>query len=81
MESDVVEINLHGTKMRKGGQQHAPAAFTPFSYETQVIPNGTSSQTPISEPRLIRKSAWSENCKWYNSLPLGAVISLFYEPV
>jgi hypothetical protein len=22
--------------------------------------------------------AWSENCKWYNSLPLGAVISLFF---
>jgi hypothetical protein len=22
-------------------------------------------------------AAWSENCKWYSSLPLGAVISLF----
>jgi hypothetical protein len=26
-------------------------------------------------------AAWSENCKWYSSLPLGAVISLFYESV
>jgi len=25
-------------------------------------------------------AAWSENCKWYSSLPLGAVVSLFYEP-
>jgi hypothetical protein len=22
-------------------------------------------------------AAWSENCKWYSSLPLGAVVSLF----
>jgi hypothetical protein len=26
-------------------------------------------------------AAWSENCTWYSSLPLGAVISLFYESV
>jgi hypothetical protein len=26
-------------------------------------------------------AAWSENCKWYNSLPLGAVVSLFCESV
>jgi hypothetical protein len=24
-------------------------------------------------------AAWNENCKWYNSLPLGAVVSLFCE--
>jgi hypothetical protein len=24
-------------------------------------------------------AAWSENCKWYSSLPLGAVVSLFCE--
>jgi hypothetical protein len=24
-------------------------------------------------------AAWSENCKWYSSLPLGAVVSLFWE--
>jgi hypothetical protein len=22
-------------------------------------------------------ATWSENCKWYSSLPLGAVVSLF----
>jgi hypothetical protein len=26
-------------------------------------------------------AAWRENCKWYSSLPLGAVVSLFYESV
>jgi hypothetical protein len=26
-------------------------------------------------------AAWSENCKWYSFLPLGAVVSLFYESV
>jgi hypothetical protein len=26
-------------------------------------------------------AACSENCKWYNYLPLGAVVSLFYESV
>jgi hypothetical protein len=24
-------------------------------------------------------AAWSENCKWYSSLPVGAVVSLFCE--
>jgi hypothetical protein len=26
-------------------------------------------------------AAWRENCKWYNCLPLGAVVSLFCESV
>jgi hypothetical protein len=26
-------------------------------------------------------AVWSENCKWYSSLPLRAVVSLFYESV
>jgi hypothetical protein len=28
-------------------------------------------------PKVSGLAAWSENCKWYNSLPLGAVGSLF----
>jgi len=35
--------------------------------------------------RLYQKvsglAAWNENCKWYSSLPLGAVVSLFSESV
>jgi hypothetical protein len=28
-------------------------------------------------PKVPGLTAWSENCKWYSSLPLGAVVSLF----
>jgi hypothetical protein len=31
-------------------------------------------------PKIFGLAAWSENCKWYSSLPLGAVVSLFCEP-
>jgi hypothetical protein len=30
-------------------------------------------------PKVSRLAAWSDSCKWYSSLPLGAVISLFCE--
>jgi hypothetical protein len=32
-------------------------------------------------PKVSGLAAWSENFKWYSSLPLGAVVSLFYESV
>jgi len=32
-------------------------------------------------PKVSRLATWSENCKWYSSLPLGAVVSLFCESV
>jgi hypothetical protein len=32
-------------------------------------------------PKVSGLVAWSENCKWYSSLPLGTVLSLFYESV
>jgi hypothetical protein len=32
-------------------------------------------------PKVSGLVAWSENCKWYSSLPLGAVVSLYYESV
>jgi len=32
-------------------------------------------------PKVSGLAAGSQNCKWYSSLPLGAVISLFYESV
>jgi hypothetical protein len=32
-------------------------------------------------PKLSGLVVWSENCKWYNSLPLGAVVLLFSESV
>jgi hypothetical protein len=32
-------------------------------------------------PKVSGLAAWRENCKWYSSLPLGAVVSLFCESV
>jgi hypothetical protein len=32
-------------------------------------------------PKVSGLAAWSENCKWYSSLPLRAVVSLFCESV
>jgi hypothetical protein len=32
-------------------------------------------------PKVSGLAAWSENCKWYSSLPLGAVVSLFCDSV
>jgi L-ribulose-5-phosphate 3-epimerase UlaE len=32
-------------------------------------------------PKVSGLAAWSENYKWYNSLPLGAVVLLFCESV
>jgi hypothetical protein len=32
-------------------------------------------------PKVSGLAAWNKNCKWYSSLPPGAVVSLFYEPV
>jgi hypothetical protein len=32
-------------------------------------------------PKVSGLAAWSDNCKWYCSLPLGTVVSLFFESV
>jgi hypothetical protein len=32
-------------------------------------------------PEVSGLAAWNENCKWYSSLPLNAVVSLFCESV
>jgi len=32
-------------------------------------------------PKVSGLAAWSENCKWYSSVPLGAIVSLFCELV
>jgi hypothetical protein len=32
-------------------------------------------------PKVSGLAAWSDNCKWYSSLPLGVVVSLFCESI
>jgi len=31
--------------------------------------------------KVSRLATWNEKCKWYSSLPLGAVVALFCESV
>jgi len=40
----------------------------------------TDEQTKVY-PKVSGLAAWSQNCKWYSSLPLGAVVSHFCESV
>jgi hypothetical protein len=42
--------------------------------------NGLLDDTGVY-PKVSELAAWSEYCKWYSSLPLGAVVSLFCESV
>jgi hypothetical protein len=47
----------------------------------------TTKETPITLTRRYTRvnvsglASWSENCKWYSSLPLDVVVSLFCESV
>jgi len=49
----------------------------------RVLIRVTTPRPPLefTHPKVSRLAACSGNCKWYNSLPLGAVVSLFYESV
>jgi hypothetical protein len=41
----------------------------------------TSDQCTMLYPKVSELAARSENCKWYSSLLLVAVVLQFYEPV
>jgi hypothetical protein len=47
-----------------------------------ISPTSPSFQVPTRVyPKVSGLATWSENCKSYSSLPLGAVVSLFCESV
>jgi len=48
-----------------------------------TTPMSQTSETTLTNvyPKVSGLAAWSENCKWYSSLALGAVVSLFCESV
>jgi len=56
-----------------------------FNPTTAVVPKQNLNGTPYHLMRVYPKvsglAAWSENCKWYSSLPLDAVVSPFCESV
>jgi hypothetical protein len=51
--------------------------------ETTDVKIRASLQTVTTReyPKVFGLVAWSEKCKWYSSLPLDAVLSLFFESV
>jgi hypothetical protein len=62
--------------------QHAFMAWCLLKAEGQLYFYLLPIWMPYSHTRMYPKvsglSAWSENWKWYSSLPLGAVVSLFF---
>jgi hypothetical protein len=57
-----------GWPERSSLEPYQPLVLLPFC-NTRVYPKDSG------------LAAWSENCKWYSYLPLGAVVSLFCESV
>jgi hypothetical protein len=77
------------------GPTHPPIQWLPAGLSLRVKrPGNEAYHSPPSSAevknawnyaRVYRKvsglAVWSENCKWYNSLPLDAVVSQFCESV
>jgi hypothetical protein len=53
---------------------------TLLSHNVQPKTTGICQYTKVY-PKVSGQAAWSDNCKWYSSLPLGVIVSLFYESV
>jgi hypothetical protein len=51
----------------------------PFCAQTVLL--WTPTMTYEGVTKSFRTCRWRENCKWYSSLPLGAVVWLFCESV
>jgi hypothetical protein len=50
--------------------------FFLFATAAPSLPSNT-----IVYPEVSGLASWNENCKWYSSLPLVAIVSLFCESV
>jgi len=48
---------------------------------SQSVSQSVSQSHTRVYPKVSGLAAWSENCKWWISLPLGAIVSLFCETV
>jgi hypothetical protein len=63
--------------------------YSPASHPFSPLTSKYSPQHPVLKhpqstrvyPKVSGLAAWSENCNWYSSLPLDAVVSLFCESV
>jgi hypothetical protein len=66
MNSVVLEINMN--------------RFGKFSVSVFIVLFPSPSQITRVYPKVSGLAPWSENSKWYSSLPLGAIVLLFCEP-
>jgi hypothetical protein len=53
-----------------------PAFVSGYQVTRQVISTMKQSRHKRVYPKVSGLAAWSYNCKWYSSLPLGAVVLL-----
>jgi hypothetical protein len=80
----VLRVNSLGTISTPGfcvmGPVVQKAAMDYYQKKWKCYVVGSTSCTRMY-PEVSGLAAWSQNCKWYSSLPLRAVVSLFYESV
>jgi hypothetical protein len=87
-----VQRNMKEGGTKKGGQKvdlcFASRLIQMTTHDTHskmILKDMGQKGLKIQHRRVYTKvtgmAAWSENCKWYSSLPLGAVVSLFCESV
>jgi hypothetical protein len=78
-----------GSDLKLAGQtDEQQNSCLPYPPTSNILRSLARLQEAISHTRLKKNipevsglAAWSEDCKWYSSLPLGAVVSLFCESV
>jgi hypothetical protein len=89
-------FSLHHRVQNGSGAHPAsyPLGTTMGFYTGLKRPGREADHSPVSDaevknacsytrvyPKVSGLAAWSENCKWYSFLPLGAIVSLFCESV
>jgi hypothetical protein len=52
-----------------------------FDRKREEVAGGWSILHTRVYPKVSGLAAWSEDCKWYSSLPQGAVVSLFCDSI
>jgi hypothetical protein len=75
-------LNVHGINDVRQREMHIGELVVPepSSFETKITIEKVKRYTRVY-PKVSGLAVWSESCKWYSSLPLDAVVSLFYESV
>jgi len=82
LQQKKLELELLQTKARLEEQQKQLERQTGHLQTEQVQVRGSANcMHMMVYPKVSGLAARSENCEWYSSLPLGAIVSLFCESV